>query len=180
MEVLGLMACCAVPVMAFAFVAGIINWTLGPLMRAARNTPSPTRFLLSDLLWLMVQLQFAMGLVAWAIPADLPAETRIGGLLFLGLPVVGFWYACLHAVAQTGIEQPLRRAAAFVVLFPGAIMSIVALPALALAWLSQASLDPERRFEHELATTTLQLAVVAATTFSLRWLAIWTVAKSAA
>ena len=177
MEALGLVPCIALPVLALLAVTGFVNWALGPLIAAARQTPTPTRFMLSDLLWLMVQLQLAMGLVVWAVPADLPTSTRVGALLFLCVPVVGFWYGCLHGVDQAGIQQPLRRAAAFVILLPGTIVAVVALPLLTVAWL--ALLGDKRRAPAELDLVTVQLGVAAAVSFSLRWLASWIVEKSA-
>jgi hypothetical protein len=177
MEVFALpFSCVAFPLLVLAAVTGIINWTLGPLMQAARQTPTPTRFLLSDLFWLLAQLQFAMGAVAYAVPADLPTESRIGALLFLTIPVAGFWYACLHAVAQAGIVGALRRAAAFVVLFPGTVLAVIALPGLLLAMVVLVGQGPSTHNNAELSSVTVQLLVVAGVAFSLRWLAHWTVA----
>lgn len=176
MEALGLVPCIALPVLALLAITGFVNWALGPLIAATRQTPTPTRFMLSDLLWLMVQLQLAMGLVVWAVPADLPTSTRVGAMVFLCVPVVGFWYGCLHGVDQAGIQQPLRRAMAFVVLLPGTTLAVVALPLLTMAWL--ALLGDERRAPAEFGLVTVQLAVAAAASVSLRWLATWIVARS--
>jgi hypothetical protein len=171
----GLLVFCG---LAVGYVVGIMSWTLGPLMQAARNKPSPTSFLISDLLWLMVHLQFAMGLVAWAIPTDVPAENRVLAVVFMGLPMIGFWYGCLHAVSQAGIERPLCRAVAFVVLFPGAVLALVALPALLLSCLSllgQSEDSPGRA--EELSMAAFQLALVTIATAALRPLATWTVRR---
>ena len=176
----GLLALLVFIVPAVAFVTGVITWTLGPLMQAARNKSSPTSFLLGDLLWLMVHLQFAMGLVAWAIPKDVPAENRVLAVVFMGLPMIGFWYGCLHAVSQAGIEQPLRRAVAFVVLFPGAVVAVVALPALLLACVSLLGSGPNSPGrEEELSSAAFQLLLVALGTAALRPLASWTVLRGA-
>src|SRR5690349_8823580 len=113
-SLVGLLACPASLLIVVGSVTGTVNWTLGPLMQAARQKPAPTRFLLSDMLWLMVQLQLAMGLVAWAIPPDLGSASRIEAILYLCLPTAGFWYACLHAVSQAGIRGPLKRAVVFI------------------------------------------------------------------
>jgi hypothetical protein len=117
-----------VPLLALA--AFVMEWTLAPLISAARNRATERRFLLTDLLWLVVQLQLVMALVACAYPPNSTDTSRVWGLVALGLSVIAFWFASLQAVSQAGIMRPMRRAAVFVVVLPGAIAAIIGMPAL--------------------------------------------------
>src|SRR5687768_3517031 len=89
-----------VPLLALA--SWIMEWTLAPLIAAARSNVTQRRFLLTDLLWLVVQLQVVMALVAWAYPPNSTDTSRVWGLMALGVPVFAFWFASLQAVSQAG------------------------------------------------------------------------------
>jgi len=170
------LSCCFSPALALGYVWVVTTWTLGPLIAAARQAPAPTRFLLSDLLWLMIQLQLAMALVAGAVPRDFPTETRVWAAILLGLPTAAFWYACLHVVAQAGIGGTLRRGAVFVLLVPGTVVAIVGVPILAMAVLSLTNARNSQPYELE--WTTVALTAGAAATFGMRWLARWAVGET--
>ena len=175
--IFGMLGCLLFLAGAVGYVWALTNWTLGPLVTAARQAPAPTRFLLSDLLWLMIQLQLAMALAAGAVPRDFPTKTRVWAAVFLGLPAAAFWYACLHVVAQAGIRGTFRRGAVFVVLVPGTVVAIVSLPILAMAVLSLSGARISQPYELE--WTLVALMVSAAATFGMRWLARWAVGETA-
>ena len=79
---------------------------------------------------------------------------RIVALVLLCLPVGIFWLASLHLVSQAGIQRPLRRAAVFVVLLPGATIAFIGMP-LAAIGLLQAVAEPHH-FGNRLATISWQ------------------------
>jgi glucan phosphoethanolaminetransferase (alkaline phosphatase superfamily) len=153
-------------------------WTLGPLLRAARDTRSPSKFLLSDLAWLMVQLQLGLGVAIWAYPEKLESSVRMVGLTLAVLPVVLFWMASLHLVSQAGITRPWRRAAVMVVLLPGMAATVFAIPVFAIGLLASL-LDQSASETFDLKPRSLAawLVVFSATALALGWLSRWAVAQ---
>jgi hypothetical protein len=117
-----------VPLLALA--SWIMEWTFAPLILATRNNVTERRFLLTDLLWLVVQLQLVMAVVARAYPPNSTNHSRVWGLVAVSLPIVIFWFAGLQAVSQAGILHPLRRASVFVIVLPGAIAAMLGVPPL--------------------------------------------------
>jgi hypothetical protein len=162
---LGLVACFAVPALAVATLLAVLNLTLGPLLRAARRGTRPNRylFLLSDLWWLLIQLQLAMGLSVYALPADMGTQQRLIMMVVFCLPVPIFWSASLLAVSQAQIYQPRRRATVFLVLVPGLVLGLAAVPLLLVALFSQP------------AWGLAAMAGLVVGLFALRWLAAWAV-----
>jgi hypothetical protein len=159
-------------------VFATISWTLGPLLRAIRDSKSPSRFLLSDLAWLMVQLQLGLGAAIWAYPAGLESSVRIWGFVFAVLPVVLFWTASLYVVSQAGITRPWRRAAVMVVLLPGMAVIVFAMPMLATG-LATSLYDREATQSHDLQTQSLTawLAAFSVAAVALGWLSRWSVSQ---
>ncbi len=155
-----------------------ISWTLGPLLRAIRDSQTPSKFLLSDLAWLMVQLQLGLGAAIWAYPTGLESSVRIWGFVFAILPVVLFWTASLYAVSQAGITRPWRRAAVMVVLLPGMAVLVFAIPILATG-LVASLYDTEATQTHDLQTQALAawLAAFSVAAVALGWLSRWAVAQ---
>jgi hypothetical protein len=124
MQILALIA-----LIAFAVTSVILgHWLLGPVNRAAGRLNAPTRFQMTDCFWLMIHLQ-----VMLAVAMPWLRETVRGPAIFLivgilGLPIVILWAASVSVVARAGITQPLRRAAVVLILVPGALAVIVAVP----------------------------------------------------
>ena len=124
MQVLALLA-----LVAFAVTAIVLgHWLLGPVNRAAGQLNAPTRFQMTDCFWLMIHLQ-----VMLAVAMPWLRETVRGPGIFLivgilSLPIVILWAASVSVVARAGITQPLRRAAVVLILVPGALAVIVAVP----------------------------------------------------
>jgi hypothetical protein len=174
--VMGLVGCIGAPLFVLAFVVGAVRWTAGPVLEAAGGSRRPRTFLLTDLIWLMVQMQLAMGLASYAFPAAMPTEGRVVAMVLLCVPVILFWLASLLLVSQAGILRPFRRAAVFVVLLPGVALTVLGLPLLTLGLLhalgqrNDASLP-----SHSSLVVGLQFAVLAAFSLSLRWLARWVI-----
>ena len=169
-----------VPLLALA--ACIMEWTLAPLIAAARISTTQRRFMLTDLLWLVVQLQLVMALVAWAYPPDAPNAARVWGLVALCLPVIAFWFASLQAVSQAGIEQPLKRAAVFVIVLPGSIATFIGVPCLLgllIVTLMAIGFGPHSD-PRELHAVGLQLMLGLAGAVAVRMIAAWSVATPVA
>jgi hypothetical protein len=164
---LAVAGCLAVPLVSIAALLGLINVMLGPLLRTGEASGQRQHFLLSDLLWLLIQLQLVMGLVVVATPPELPLHVRVGGILLLGLAVLLFWAASLQAVSHAGIRRPFKRAVVFLVLMPGTLLAILGVPLVLMASFSRAS---------PLAVLFLASALLAALVggiAALRWLAAW-------
>jgi hypothetical protein len=160
--------------LALAYTGWTLEWTLGPLFQACRRSSGEWHFLLTDLIWLLLQLQIAMALSMLPFPSNAPTRARVGALLVACFPVLVFWLASLHAVSQARIQHPLRRAAVFVVLLPGAAIALFGLPLLVLAFLSAFAAVSRDSLPGELSNAAWLLAAGIAFTLALRWLACWT------
>jgi hypothetical protein len=166
-----------VPLLGLA--AWVMEWTLAPLIAAARSRAPQRRFMLTDLLWLVVQLQLVMALLAWAYPPNSPGHSRVWGLVALCLPVTVFWIASLQAVSQAGILRPLQRAAVFVIVLPGAIAVIIGMPLLTgiliVTVLSSVMAESSREADLGIVATEAFLCLPAM--LIVRRVASWTVAE---
>jgi hypothetical protein len=174
----GLLGCLGVPVLVLAFLAGAFRWTTGPILQAANNSNSPRSFLLSDLIWLLMQMQMAMTVGTYAFPAAMPIYQRVGALVLLSAAIVLFWLASLQAVARAGITRPLRRAMVFVVVLPGLALTILGVPLISLGLFHALAQWEEGRLpSYSPLALGVQLFVLVALALSLRWLARWSVAR---
>ena len=122
--VLGLLALVVFIVM--AVVLG--HWTLGPINRAAGDLKAPTRFLLTDFIWLMVQLQIAL-----AVAVPYWTDTMVGRyvLVLIGVTcflVVVLWAGSVAVLSRAGIVAPLRRAVVILLIVPAALIIVMMLP----------------------------------------------------
>lgn len=159
--------------------AWILEWILRPLLAAARTSKTQRSFILTDLLWLILQLQLAMGVVSSLFPTGASTTSRVWGLVVLSAAVFAFWLASLQAVSQAGIRQPLRRAAVFMIVLPGAIAAFVGVPLLIATLFAE--LMPAHRPETILSNprwAAVQLAAGIGGTGLVRWLSAWSVAES--
>jgi len=176
---LGLLGCVAVPIFVLAFVVGAFRWTTGPMLQAAGDARRTRTFLLTDLIWLLLQMQLAMAVCSYAFPAAMPASSRAIAMILLSVPVVLFWLASLQAVSRAGIQQPLRRAAVFVILLPGFALTILGIPLLTIGLFHALAPRHEDGLpSHSPLVLGVQLALLLAFAAALRWLARWTVAPT--
>ena len=132
---LGLFICLGVSVFMWAFVAATIRWTTGPMLQGGSEPKRTMTFQLTDLIWLVLQIQLAMVVVSSAFPWEMPANLRATAIVLFTLPVVIFWLASLLVVSRAGIRRPLRRAAVFLILMPGVATTILGMPLLAIGLL---------------------------------------------
>jgi len=177
--------------LALALVATIFtgNWVLRPLAREARVLNLPTRFTLSDFVWLLVLLQIVLAAVVAVAPPDLENENTVPMailLVFFGGSFTLFWVFGVSALSRAGVTQPLRRGVFTVFLLPAVLLLLMAtgvgfggvLPMIAVA-LVPVLLDSGSPFEAaaDLATAAggLALGLLAwtVTTWTLRKVAEW-------
>lgn len=103
---------------------------LGPVSRAAGALKAPTRFQLSDFVWLLVLLQVALGATLQLIGA----ETRVlfeMFLVYLVFAVIGIWIGAISFLSRAAITDPWRRAAFILLVMPGTLGVMVCLPSAA-------------------------------------------------
>jgi hypothetical protein len=174
--VMGLAGCIGGPLFALAFVVGAVRWTAGPVLEAARGSSRPRTFLLTDLIWLMMQIQLAMGLASYAFPAAMPTRARVVAMILLCVPAILFWLASLLLVSQAGILRPLRRAVVFVILLPGVALTVLGLPLLTVGFLHALGQQSSESLPSQSPLVAgIQLTALAAFSLSLRWLARWVI-----
>lgn len=178
--VAGLAVCGGTAAFVWFFVAGTIRWTAGPMLSGTGGgRPAARSFRLTDLIWLLLQLQMAMAAVSYAFPREMPGRMRATALVLLTVPVVLFWLAGLLIVSRAGIEQPFRRATVFVVLMPGVVTTIVGVPLLALGLVNALSAGLPGQSPHpDAGRLAIQLGLLALVSLGLRTLAQWTVSPA--
>lgn len=171
----------------FMFVATFLGrWLLGPVNRAAGHLNAPTRFILSDFLWLMIELQVMLAVALVQIREQSSPRAQFAILALLSLPVIVLWAASVSVVSRAGIIQPLRRAVLILILVPGALAEIMAVPLLLIgAYLAVAARpgDWVTNFWSDSQAVRLVTLAAAATgaavwAVALRWLSHWVLEHS--
>jgi hypothetical protein len=158
------------------------RWLLDPVNRAAGHLNAPTRFLLTDFIWLMIQLQLVLGFVMNWIEGATSAEWLYVVVILLALPVVVLWGASVSVVSRAGIREPLRRAVVILLLVPGALGIIVAVPVLFLSLLTVAISAPNVAANRTLAAFafwSLAVIVTGCCAAGLRRLSFWVLTRRA-
>jgi hypothetical protein len=177
-----------IALMVFVFVAAMLGrWLLEPVNRAAGHLNAPTRFMLTDFIWLMIQLQVMLAVVLVQIREQVPERGQFVILGILALPVLILWAASVSVVSRAGIIQPLRRAALILVLVPGALAEIMAVPILLIGCYLALTATPgdwaARAWSASLQVRILSLAagavVVVLWALTLRRLSFWVLAAPA-
>lgn len=181
MQALGTLA--ALAGMATFIITAVVlgHWLLGPVNRAAGHLNAPTRFMLTDFIWLMIQLQLVLGLVLQAIRETLPLNAQLLILALLCLPVLVLWVASVSVVSRAGITQPLRRATLILVLVPGALAEIMAVPLVVVAGIVFATQSRPEFFPSAINDgPAARVAILVAAAMALilwagllRWLSFW-------
>jgi hypothetical protein len=175
---IGLAVCGGTMAFLWFFVAGAIRWTSGPMLSESDESRAARTFRLTDLIWLVLQMQMAMEAVSYAFPREMPGRIRATALVLFALPVALFWLAGLLVVSRAGIERPLRRAAVFVVVMPGIVVTMMGVPLLALGLLRGLSVrQPGDPPLPEAGPIALQLGGVVLFSLCLRAVAQWAVAR---
>jgi hypothetical protein len=136
----------------------------------------------------MLQLQIMLAVVMQATAEAMPQRAILIILGLLCLPVVVLWAASVSVVSRAGIKQPLRRAVVILLLVPGALAEVMALPLLVVGAVVLLSDNVPwvwpTRWTDDLASRVLLIvligAAIAAAGFILRWLSHWVLAPSPA
>lgn len=114
----------------FVFSASLLGrWLIQPINEKGGRLRAPTQFLLTDFVWLVLQLQLSLGFcVSWVgieQPRLFPAI-----LGFLVFAVTLLWLFGVGFLSRAAVTQPLRRAIFTVVLLPATLGLMMALPAI--------------------------------------------------
>ena len=100
---------------------------LGPISRLAGALQAPTRFQLSDFVWLLVILQAVMGGVVQFVGVETrgPFEAI---LLYLVFASVAVWCGAVSFLSRAGVTEPRRRAVFTLVIMPGTLTLMIGIP----------------------------------------------------
>lgn len=114
----------------FAVFASILGrWMLQPINVKAGRLQAPTQYLLTDFVWLVLQLQLALGFCVTWIGIE---QRRMFPLIltFLVFAVTVLWLYGVGFLSRAGVMQPARRAMFTLLLLPASLGVMMALPAL--------------------------------------------------
>jgi hypothetical protein len=112
-------------VMTLAHRAG--RWILEPLSKESQLLNLPTRYSLSDFMWLLVMLQLALGVVVALVPRESRfTEFRTVLLTFLCGTAVVLWAFGVSSLSRAGVTRPLRRGVFTVFLLPAMVFFLMA------------------------------------------------------
>lgn len=105
------------------------RWMIQPINEKGGRLQAPTQFLLTDFVWLVLQLQLALGFCVSWIGVE---QTRLfpAILAFLLFAVTMLWLFGVGFLSRAGVTQPLRRAVFTVLLLPATLGVMMALPLL--------------------------------------------------
>ncbi len=102
---------------------------LGPVNRAAGRLKAPTRFLLPDFMWLLVQLQLALGYcVTFVGVQQLFFFVLVLGFFFLASLMM--WAGAISFLSRAGVRSSLRRGIFILLLLPATLALMIATPLL--------------------------------------------------
>ena len=105
-------------------------WILEPINRVAGTLQFSTRFMLTDLIGLMIMLQIPLAIVGRAVETGREQNGSPYWVLvaiFVVLALV-LWAAAVSVVSRAGITRLTRRLVVIVLLVPGTLGVIMALP----------------------------------------------------
>jgi hypothetical protein len=157
------------------------RWVLGPFTEAVRMLRAPTRFFLSDFVWLLVLLQASFAIARLALDQR---GTFLIILVFLIVASVAIWAGAVSVLSRAGVYQTLRRGIFTLVLLPAVLLlmgaTVIEVSALMIvpAHLLIAGGLPRDDFESRIWLLILLVGIPAilATAWALRRLTRWIVA----
>lgn len=126
MEALLTIACLFLLLAALAGMSALGHWLLGPIHVRAPNVSLPTRFLLSDFFWLMLQMQVVLAACVAIVGADAREFLAITAVSLVCL--VAVWAGAVSWVSRAGVQHPPRRAALMLFLLPATLGLMLAIP----------------------------------------------------
>ena len=116
----------------FVVVATVLGrWMLQPINAQGGRLQAPTQFLLTDFVWLVLQLQLALGFCVTWIGIE---QQRLFPVIlsFLLFAVTLLWLFGVGFLSRAGVAQPARRAMFTLLLLPASLAVMMGLPALPL------------------------------------------------
>lgn len=102
---------------------------LGPVNRAAGRLRAPTRFLLPDFMWLLVQLQLALGYCVTFVGVQQRYFFPLV-LGFLTLASLMMWAGAVSFLSRAGVRSNLRRGVFILLLLPATLAMMICVPVL--------------------------------------------------
>jgi hypothetical protein len=120
---------CLVFVYFVVFAAALGRWILQPINVKGGRLRAPTQYLLTDFVWLVLQLQLAFGFCVSWIGIEQPRLFPFV-LGFLVLAVTLLWWFGIGCMSRAGVMQPARRAMCTLLVLPGTLGVMISLPAL--------------------------------------------------
>ena len=162
-------------------------WMLEPINRVAGELQGTTRFMLTDVIGLMILLQVGLAVAGRALSGREVRDEAVSMYwLLLGLMAVlilVLWAASVSVVSRAGIVRPAQRIAVMVLCVPGTLATMVGLPAMAGFFVVSAfSLFVHYEHSSVPAYTVLLLGLgclgLSVAAFGLRRLAFWSLAGS--
>lgn len=166
-----------------------ISWLiLGPISQLAGRLKAPTRFQLSDFIWLLVMLQAVLGVCVQFV--GLESGSLFGIVLgFLVFAVTALWAGAVSFLSHASITRPIRRAIFELVVLPLTLAFLFALPIVALAGTLEAIQYLHFLRVNRLALNGNDIAVGGLLTLAtlllfaaggqiLRWVSLWVAAPS--
>jgi hypothetical protein len=114
----------------FVLSASLLGrWMIQPINEKGGRLRAPTQYLLTDFVWLVLQLQLALGFcVSWV---GIEQQRLFPAILgFLVFAVTMLWLFGVGFLSRAGVTQSLRRAIFTMVLLPASLGVMMTLPAL--------------------------------------------------
>lgn len=109
-------------------LAPLIAWlVLGPVNRAGGRLRAPTRFLLIDFVWLLVELQLGLGFCVQYIGVQY-RQSFLMLLGFLTFALLTMWAGAVSFLSRAGVRNTLKRGVFIVILLPATLVLMVAVP----------------------------------------------------
>ena len=122
--------CIAIPAGAAGLLIGawICRWMVAPLSGAAQYIQAPTRFSLTDFLWLIFLIQIEWGLVINLVDrqGSRSAEGYFWFVLVMGMLIVAcIWLGAVSTLSRAGVRDSKRRGLFTLVALPGMCLVII-------------------------------------------------------
>jgi len=170
-----------------ASAAWLAWWMLEPINRVAGVLRVTTRFLLTDVVGLMILLQVGLAIIGRALSGSEVSGEEYAMYWVLiatfGILIAVLWAASVSVVSRAGIQNALRRIVVMVLLVPGTLTVMVALPALiviSIVVVAEWFVLPTHQRPREVLLVLMPLGclVLALAAFGLRRLSYWALADS--
>jgi hypothetical protein len=117
-------------VLAGVFAGLLGHWVLRPLGQAMKRLNAPTRFVISDFLWLLVLLQFSLGFTVSYFGDKPQVGERWAVIVLLAIANVLLWVGAISTLSRARVRNAARRAVFVLFLLPMVVALMIALMAL--------------------------------------------------